>query len=251
METVIDLFEPWMDGVLLESVINGAVQRSMAPVWRPLITVFVLNFLTSSMVADTTQSLLWLDVRLYRNQKRDNDIYQHLMKLEAAYYDKHHPTDILEAVDLGAQITSSLDFVAFQVVPEIITLVGAAIRVFSSYGRRVALVLAYVMLLYALNARHSLAVVMPKVDKNRAAGQKLDRHFNNGVRAWTTVARHNQTAHETETYEQESTVLKGNLRLVSLIRYAFSWSSSLFLQCGYWAAMMLSSPRSFSQGPPR
>ncbi|KAL8330679.1 hypothetical protein RB593_001598 [Gaeumannomyces tritici] len=210
----------------------------MDPVWRPLIATILLRFATGVLVI-TLKDFMWKGVGLYRDEKKHNDIYRHLMKLDAAYHDKQHPSDTLEAVKLGSQITNALDFLAFDAVPKIITLVGAAIHLLSSYGQRVALVLLYVMLFYILYSVRSIKVTMPRLDQCRAAKQKQEQHFNDGVRGWATVARHNQAGTEAESYERESSALKQQRYSLFYIEQALDCCINLFMHCGYWAAMFL------------
>ncbi|KAG4427378.1 hypothetical protein IFR05_017138, partial [Cadophora sp. M221] len=204
-ETFIDLVQPRLWGALVESVVEGKQQQSMAVVSHPLI-ILVIAW-SSRRFSESVRPFLWTDVKLHRGLAKDNGIFEHLLKLDGSYYEGTDASDILESVKLGGKITDALDFLAFDVVPRLIKIfcVGA---VTTRYGQRVTLVVLYVMLLYSLNTKRSIKATLPRQDIINTSKQQLVRHFNDVIRGWKTIAQNNQADTERESYAIESSALK-------------------------------------------
>ena len=143
------------------------------------------------------------------------------MLLDATYHDAVDPTDTINAIDYGVDISDSLDFLAFDLLPQLITLAGAASAVVAAHGTHVAVVVAYVMLLYGISTKHSVGAIMPKLDKSQATGQAVQRRLENGLRGWKTAARHDKTEPETAAYAAENEKLARQHRELSLLRLFF------------------------------
>ncbi|KAJ9137729.1 ABC transporter [Pleurostoma richardsiae] len=248
LQVVLGLAEPRLQGAFINSAADSIRQSSMDPVWRPLLKYIAIFVVNSRLVISTLHDALWTDVTLERNLKRDQDIYGHVMNLGSTYHDSVDPTDTLTAIKLGEDITGAMDSLVFEVVPQLMSFAGAGAAVWVSYGPHVALVLAYVMVVHALNARHTFKTVAPKRDAARASSQVAQRRLHKGIRSWGTVARHNNVGQETAGYNDETLSLKTQERSVAVLSMAFRWLSNLFFYSGYWLATLLMMHRLVATG---
>ncbi|KAK7927920.1 hypothetical protein PG985_004918 [Apiospora marii] len=238
LQTFIDVIEPKLYGEMVDSFVEATHQRSLCAVWKPFLKLIVIR-VVNSPILPTLKDLLWLEVDMWRDRKRDTDIREHLFRLDASFYDRFQARDILRAVNLGYDVTGALDFIAFTDLPNLVAFIGAAYEMSDTYGPRVVLVLVYVMLFHAICAKRSFKSTISKWDEVETTGDKLNQRFENGVFAWVTVKRHNQAGVENTSFADEWSIHQKQHRLLAMTNATYHCASRIITQSGYYIALLL------------
>ncbi|KAI9824712.1 MAG: hypothetical protein M1819_000807 [Sarea resinae] len=238
-QMALTLYMPHIDGAFVESVVRAYADRDPSPVWPALALLMAVRLADSGYGLDGLQQLLWQKFKLYREQQARTDIYAYLMGHEAAFHNAADPTDVTLAVSRGVAVCEALDFIVRQMVPQVITLVGAITTVFSLYGAHVALVEGTVVVLNTIVVRRSNRLLIPMYDARITARQEAERRHQGGLRAWRTVALHSQTDGEIEAYATSLATQIGLTWKSYLFSLAFGLSSSIVVNAGQFAATAL------------
>ncbi|KAL4759199.1 uncharacterized protein BDW70DRAFT_140151 [Aspergillus foveolatus] len=153
------------------------------------------------------------------------------MRHEAAFHDTVSPTDVITATNLGRTVCNAFDFIVLETLPQIITLIGAIVAIFSLYGPHVAVVQGFIV---ALNT-----LLLLRSNRTLMAFHKPERRHQGGLRGWRTVSFYGQDGLE---MEDQATSLSLQIRLMwksYLTRLGFRLVSGITVNPGHFTATAL------------
>ncbi|KAK7927838.1 hypothetical protein PG985_004836 [Apiospora marii] len=238
-QTGLSLYTPRLFGAFSESVVEAYALRESSPIWRPFGLLTILELANSASGLPSLQQTLWQRFTTEREERAGSRIHAYLMHHEAAFFAGTDTTDVIMSVHLGNQVCQVLDFLVMQLVPQILTLMGAAASVFSLYGTHVGLVQGSVFALNSLILIRESQTVFPILDKQLMARGRLERRRRDAVAGWSTVTLYGQAEYESQTFSDGLRVQTDLKRKFELLEIGFGFVSNLVVTGGNYTATVL------------
>ncbi|RSL65761.1 hypothetical protein CEP51_012944 [Fusarium floridanum] len=235
--TVLGLFFPRLFSAFVEGLARSYADKEFSPVFQPLWRYLVANI--ASATIQRLFSLLRNEVKIDRQRLASESIYQHLMGHDASFHLQINPTDTNTAFDDGIKACSTFDFLLLEVLPQIITVIGAEIIILSFFGLQVGLVQGTIVAIDTIFILRKMRVQMPMHDSRTAARQETKRRREGGLKAWLTALFCGQVDREIDDY---ITLLAKEIwiELKSLYSsFIFSFGSDIVITAGTFLAIGL------------
>jgi ABC-type bacteriocin/lantibiotic exporter with double-glycine peptidase domain len=232
-DSLLDLFKPRQLGILIDDITAGSSWGQIRSSLMIYATLYLL-----SRGADPLQKWLWADVSIYRSKNLYTRAHEKIMRLDHSYHDKVHPTDTLKAVEYAASVDGLLDFIWFNLLPNLTSLFCAS-AVLLQFGPFMVLILIAITVFYIINARRSLTTVSGEYDKYIAANTDGERRRQDGIRGWETVVDYNRIESEAAAYSSQLAKLTAQWRSYEMFSILYSIFSNFILGIGYILAFVL------------
>ncbi|RSL84870.1 hypothetical protein CDV31_016645, partial [Fusarium ambrosium] len=235
--TVLGLYFPRLFGAFVEGLARSYADKEFSQVFQPLWRYLVAN--VASTTIQRLFNLLQNEVGIDRQRLASESIYQHLMGHDASFHLQINPTDTNTAFDDGIKACSTFDFLLLEVLPQIITVIGAEIIILSFFGLQVGLVQGTIVAIDTIFILRKMRVQMPMHDSRTAARQETKRRREGGLKAWLTALFCGQVDREIDDY---ITLLAKEIwiELKSLYSsFIFSFGSDIVITAGTFLAIGL------------
>jgi len=102
--------------------------------WMPIIVYATLRFISSGACIGWIRTWLWMPLEQYSYSSLDVASQAHVLSLDTKFHDNKGVSDLTQAVHSGHSITSILEIICFQVVPNLIDLALALGYLWSHFG---------------------------------------------------------------------------------------------------------------------
>ncbi|OAA55351.1 ABC transporter [Niveomyces insectorum RCEF 264] len=238
-ETGLSLYQPRVYGAFLDSVVRMYQGGPASKVWTSMATLAIVQFASSGTGLSSLRNLLWQKFKLRRERLARTRIFEQIMNYDAAFHDAADQTDVRRAAEAGAGVCEALDFLLLRVLPQLLTHVATTMAVLSLYGRHVALVQGYVVLLNMLTVLRESRTLLPLYDAQVRVRQEVEWRREAGLRYWSTAALHGQIDRETDAYSTGIAKLNGLQWQSRVLGIFFSLASDLTATLGRAAATAL------------
>ncbi|CAN8098919.1 unnamed protein product [Discula destructiva] len=199
-DNVFNVLIPNQLGVVTKALSGSAAEQ---PPWNPWLQVLIfagLKLSASESGVALIRSMLWLPVEQYSEGAIVEAAHSHILNLDAHFHDTKTLSDMLLAVQNGDSISTMLNTIFFELIPNMIDVVVAFIYLTAKFGPWEGLITIGTSTFFIYLATSTIA-------RSRAARQAYHRAYydewyimNSGFTGWTTVASFNQTSYECDRF---------------------------------------------------
>ncbi|KAI8710828.1 ABC transporter domain-containing protein [Fusarium sp. LHS14.1] len=180
----------------------------------------------------TLKDMLQDRIKLDRRSLASTSIYQHLMRHEASFHLQTNSIDINMAIEDGISACETFDFITWELLPQIITVIITEITILSLFGLHTGLVQVAVVAVDTLFVLRLNRKQMPMYDARTTARQETKRRREGGLKAWVTVFLFGQVDREINDY---ATLLRSETTLDQKIldsSFRFNFASNIIVTAG-------------------
>ncbi|RSL62389.1 hypothetical protein CEP51_013484 [Fusarium floridanum] len=232
--TGLTLVIPRLHGAFVEILAQKFAGEKSGLVWLLLLAYSAA--IISSYGVYFLDDLLQNQIKLDRRRLASTSINQHLMRHEASFHLQTDSTDINMAIDNGTIACETFDFVVWEMLPQIVTVITAEIAIFSLFGLHVGLIQGAVVAVDTIFVLRSNRGQMTMYDAKITAHQETKRRREGGLKAWLTVFLCGQVDREIDDY---AALLHKQTRLelkILISSFRFQLSSGIFVTAGSFFA---------------
>lgn len=186
-------------GVVLKTLQDASTDKNAASSWNPWIQVLIFAVLKLSASAAGISMLrqrLWLPVEQYSERAMVEAAHSHILNLDAHFHDTKSLSDMFLAIQNGEAISSILETICFEMVPNLIDLGVAFIYLTVKFGPWEGLITISTSTIFIYLATNALARSRSGLQAFSKAWYEEWYIMNSGFTGWTTVASFNQVPHE-------------------------------------------------------
>lgn len=192
-------------GVVLRTLQDASKDEDTSSSWNPWIQVIIFAFLklsASTAGISMLRQRLWLPVEQYAERAMVEAAHSHILNLDAQFHDTKSLSDMLMAIQNGEAISSLLETICFEMVPNLIDLGVAFIYLTVKFGPWEGLITISTSTIFIYLATHALARSRTGLQAFSKAWYEEWYIMNSGFTGWTTVASFNQVPHESSRFSK-------------------------------------------------
>lgn len=226
-------------GVVTKSLTGSATGQSA---WNPWIQVLIfagLKLGASESGLALIRNMLWLPVEQYSEGALVEAAHAHILNLDAHFHDTKTLSDMLLAVQNGDSISTLLNTICFELIPNMVDVGIAFIYLTIKFGPWEGLITIGTATFYIYLATSTIA-------RSRAARQAYHKAYydewyimNSGFSGWTTVASFNQTTYECNRFSSAVRERLARSKVYSVDLYWAQAVQYLVLSAGLLAGLFL------------
>ncbi|KAK0722915.1 hypothetical protein B0T26DRAFT_772048 [Lasiosphaeria miniovina] len=150
------------------------------------------------------------------------------MSLDSSFHSQAQPTDVIKAVDNAGSVDTLLDFLIFQLGPNLVTFIVAIVQLFHQYGLYVMLICTHTAAYYCIVEKRYVTVATTEYDKCNTLRDVQERHRQDS----STVSNHNKVKYETDLFSSEVGSWMSQRRRYRMKCYGFGATQSVILSLG-------------------
>lgn len=186
-------------GVVTRTLTDAATGETPTSSWNPWIQVLIfagLKLSASEAGISLLRRRLWLPVEQYSERAMVEAAHSHILNLDAQFHDTKSLSEMVMAIQHGEAISSILETICFEMLPNLIDLAVAFIYLTVKFGPWEGLITISTSTIFIYLSTAAIA-------RSRAAHQTYSKAWyeewyimSSAFSGWTTVASFNQVPHE-------------------------------------------------------
>lgn len=199
MNNALNVLIPNQLGVVTRTLTDAAMDETPTSSWDPWIQVLIfagLKLSASEAGISLLRRRLWLPVEQYSERAMVEAAHSHILNLDAQFHDTKSLSEMVMAIQHGEAISSILETICFEMLPNLIDLAVAFIYLTVKFGPWEGLITISTSTIFIYLSTAAIA-------RSRAAHQTYSKAWyeewyimNSAFSGWTTVASFNQVPHE-------------------------------------------------------
>lgn len=199
MNNALNVLIPNQLGVVTRTLTDAAMDEAPTSSWDPWIQVLIfagLKLSASEAGISLLRRRLWLPVEQYSERAMVEAAHSHILHLDAQFHDTKSLSEMVMAIQHGEAISSILETICFEMLPNLIDLGVAFIYLTVKFGPWEGLITISTSTIFIYLSTAAIA-------RSRAAHQTYSKAWyeewyimNSAFSGWTTVASFNQVPHE-------------------------------------------------------